>query len=66
MKNQTVLQKIKSATKDYVNRYGGKESLCPHLIAQIQEELQWQFRNITESQLTYARNLMNSLKTKNN
>lgn len=46
--------------------YGGPNSLTAFRMVAIQEDLQWYFPNITDSQLTCARNFMNNLQNKNN
>ena len=62
MKNKNQIQNLKSVLKDLIHMYGGPDSLTPFLIVTIQEDLQSYFRNITDDQLTYARNYMNKLK----
>lgn len=63
MKNKN--QNFKPVLKILIHMYGGPNSLTAFRMVAIQEELQWYFPNITDSQLTYARNIMNNLKNKN-
>jgi hypothetical protein len=64
MKNKTEFQSIKSTLKDLIEIYGGIKSLTPFVISQVQKDLQWYFHNITDNHLVFARNYMNSRKSK--
>lgn len=64
MKNNN--QNFKLVLKDLIYMYGGPNSLTAFRMVAIQEDLQWYFPNITDSQLTCARNFMNNLQNKNN
>ena len=57
---------IKCAVNEYIHINGGKQNLTPSEVNKIKENLQWQFRNISANQLTYAHNYMNSITLKNN